>query len=102
MSDDDDFDDALYADTTETETVVTGQQHAQRPLRIPSAGPALWPKAPRRAIDTRDRHTYQVLRANFRQQCKAAAAECWLCWQSINYSLKHPDPKRSRSTTQYR
>jgi hypothetical protein len=54
------------------------------------------------AIDTRDRHTYQVLRANFRQQCKAANAECRLYWQPINYSLKHPDPKRSRSTTQYR
>jgi hypothetical protein len=50
-----------------------------------------WTGAWRRKIDREDRHTYKLLRANFRAQCVAARAVCWLCRGGIDYSLKHGD-----------
>jgi hypothetical protein len=48
-----------------------------------------WPTQPRkrRAIDGPDRHTYQVLREQFRLGCAARRAPCWLCDEPIEYSL---------------
>jgi hypothetical protein len=49
------------------------------------------PAAPRKrsVIDTGPaRHTFRVLRENFRSECQAARAECWLCGHDIDYSIR--------------
>lgn len=48
-----------------------------------------WPGKARRAIDGPDRHTYRLLRNQFRKQCEAAGAPCALCGGPVDYSLEH-------------
>lgn len=68
-----------YDDTRESDKSWSGQHD----WAIPAA-----PRK-RRAIDTgQDRNTFKVLRENFRLRCMSDRADCWLCFNPIDYRAR--------------
>ncbi|MFD7247789.1 hypothetical protein ACFV6Y_38310 [Streptomyces massasporeus] len=41
----------------------------------------------------RENHRYKKLKAQFRKECEEDQADCWLCFDVINYSLPHEHPE---------
>lgn len=51
------------------------------------------PRPPKAETFDRESHHYKKLKAEFRAACEEEHAECWLCFDAINYSLppEHPE-----------